>query len=489
MAIRAILLALILTLLLLLLYRLVLSNWKAASYLAALSVFFLLSYGHIYHALRDLLPYGLQVVRHRFLVPAAVIGFVLSFWFIRRRQGQLPNLTPLFNVVSLALLLIPSLQIIHTEFEYNRKMDAGEAEKSSCNLSVPEGKAPPDIYLIILDAYTRRDVLLERYNFENEPFLDELREMGFYIAEDARSNYAMTSLSLSSSLNMQYLLDHEENAITSKSDLEHDPLQEYPIVNNYVRTELECMGYKTVAYDSGWPITSWHNADYYFSPQKVGPERFYLAGANAFESLLINKSIGLFIIDGTIFRTSLLQEVINHPYGEHADRVLFALDIPESGVLNLPSPKFVFIHIVSPHFPYVFSAEGTFEDQSGAFTLIENEGHNALGYRDQVEFLNPKVLQMVSEILNSYDDPPIIILQGDHGSPNSIEARLAILSAYHLPGGGNLKLYPEISPVNNFRVIFNHYFDGSYSILEDRSYFSDHDAIYDFIYVPADTEQ
>jgi hypothetical protein len=485
MAVRAIILVLMFTGLLLLIYRLIISDWKAASYLAAFSIFFLLSYGHLYHGLRDFVPFGLQIIRHRFLIPTAIVFYVLLIWYVARQQSQLPNFTPVLNFISLALLVLPIFQIIHTEVEHSRKLNTTAVQNSSsCDLSIPEGQYPPDIYFIILDSYTRSDVLLERYDFNNEPFLNQLRELGFYIAEAAQSNYAMTNLSLSSSLNIKYLIDHRSEDSTFKDNLDLDPLSNFSIANSYVRTELECLGYKVVSFDSGWPITSWHNADYYFSPQKVGQERFYLAGANAFESLLINNSIGLFIIDGAIYKTNFLQDFINRPYNEHAERILFALDINETGVLNLPSPKFVFIHIVSPHFPYVFSPTGEFKDQNDPFTLLEIGENNNFGYRDQVEFLNPKLLQMVSKILQASDNPPIIIIQGDHGSRNSIQERMAILSAYHLPEGGNQQLYPEISPVNNFRIIFNYYFGGSYSLLEDRSYFSDHDAIYDFIQVP-----
>ena len=50
--------------------------------------------------------------------------------------------------------------------------------------------------------------------------------------------------------------------------------------------------------------------------------------------------------------------------------------------------------------------------------------------------------------------------------------RLSIFNAYYLPGGGNEKLYPEISPVNTFRIVFNHYFDTNFEILKDESYYS-----------------
>ena len=61
---------------------------------------------------------------------------------------------------------------------------------------------------------------------------------------------------------------------------------------------------------------------------------------------------------------------------------------------------------------------------------------------------------------------------------------MAILNAYHLPEGGNQGLYENITPVNSFRIIFNNYFGGSFALLEDQSFFSDHAAIYDFVEVP-----
>ena len=49
-----------------------------------------------------------------------------------------------------------------------------------------------------------------------------------------------------------------------------------------------------------------------------------------------------------------------------------------------------------------------------------------------------------------------------------IRERHAILNAYYLPGDGSKKLYPSISPVNTFRVVFSHYFGADLDLLPDR---------------------
>jgi hypothetical protein len=66
----------------------------------------------------------------------------------------------------------------------------------------------------------------------------------------------------------------------------------------------------------------------------------------------------------------------------------------------------------------------------------------------------------------------VIILQGDHGIGDVMKNKMSILNAYYLPGGGDEGLYPTISPVNTFRVVFNEYFGEQYGLLEDKSFYS-----------------
>jgi hypothetical protein len=95
-------------------------------------------------------------------------------------------------------------------------------------------------------------------------------------------------------------------------------------------------------------------------------------------------------------------------------------------------------------------------------------------YAQQVRFLAKVVTKAVQRILADSPEPPIIIVQGDHGprgfSPDIRYSRLAILNAYYLPDGGRRLLYPSISPVNSLRVVLNHYFGANLSLLPDRAF-------------------
>ena len=97
--------------------------------------------------------------------------------------------------------------------------------------------------------------------------------------------------------------------------------------------------------------------------------------------------------------------------------------------------------------------------------------------------------------------PPIIILQGDHGpastvqgkgvrtylrTPDFLGERFPILNAYHLPGTASERLYPEITPVNTFRLILKEYFGFDMPLLPDRNFFNTWPHYYDFIEVTED---
>jgi hypothetical protein len=90
------------------------------------------------------------------------------------------------------------------------------------------------------------------------------------------------------------------------------------------------------------------------------------------------------------------------------------------------------------------------------------------GYVDSVKYINSRMLPILRTLIEDSDVPPIIVLEGDHGLND--ENRTQNLSAYFLPGDGSQDLYGNITPVNSFRVIFNHYFGAKYELLPDETF-------------------
>ena len=100
-------------------------------------------------------------------------------------------------------------------------------------------------------------------------------------------------------------------------------------------------------------------------------------------------------------------------------------------------------------------------------------------------FTNPRIIDIIKEILRESPVPPVIVIQGDHSFPLN-RNRTKILNAYYLPDGGSQKLYPETTPVNTFRLIFNTYFGMDYPLLDDHSYYSTGSQPYQFEEIPND---
>src|SRR3972149_5809289 len=110
---------------------------------------------------------------------------------------------------------------------------------------------------------------------------------------------------------------------------------------------------------------------------------------------------------------------------------------------------------------------------------------NERNYLNQLDCANKKIKSLVSKILSKSSDSAIIVLQADEGpapiihrlaskwqesNTDAIQEKTGVLHAYYLPNIDKNNLYPTITPVNTFRLIFNVYFGADYELLEDKVY-------------------
>ena len=455
---------------------------QRASLLAALTVFYFSSTGYAYRSVQSSLWKDAPPSTHLGFVVLGIFIIVIIaqpiVWQKYLTKARLETISYYLNIVSVLVLLYPIYQIGNTLYQ------AADDAKTPWIQLVNQGEAfqplvqeskHPDIYYIILDGYSRMDVLQDVYGYDNRPFIESLQNRGFYIAEQSHANYIWTMLSLSSSLNMSYLDFTTEKAGANSGNI----LPLYDLIqHNQVRSLLDDTGYSIVSVSTDYPFTDWQDADVYLYPYKGNPtelERFYLSLT----------ALGAFY-DPELPITKPLRTLLPLPsYSTRRDRTLYTFEQLKR-IPQLDGPKFVFVHIIAPHPPFVVDRNGAplktnkpYLPADGQGSFESSEKYQEL-YFEQLQFVNKNILVGLDAILND-PNPKVIILQGDHGGGSlltpTIEGsclfeRTSILNAYYFSDGQTNELYPGITPVNSFRVVFNTYFDTKYTILPDRTYFS-----------------
>ena len=178
--------------------------------------------------------------------------------------------------------------------------------------------------------------------------------------------------------------------------------------------------------------------------------------------------------------------ISTYTYQTHREKILDGFAEVQN-LVNINGPKFVFVHIIAPHPPFVFDEKGNSVQPDWEYTIFDasqfagGKGQYIEGYREQVRYINRLVIETIDKILQNSSAPPIVILQADHGpaalrnsslDTSCLRERFSILNAFYLPDGNFDVLYPSITPVNTFRVIFNTYFGTHLKPLPDRNYFS-----------------
>ncbi len=444
-------------------------------------VMFFFSYGHFFHAVKPHIDIPIIKNETELTVMTLTmwVGALLLLSFFAVKLPSKPNAVGLFlNVVAIILIIKPLVGISAYHLTYTSlKNGWSETDKTRAVSPVPNGDTP-NIFLIILDAYAGAGVLDKYYGFDNSEFVGRLIKKGFFVAENSRSNYCQTGLSMASLLNMRYL-DNERDGL--KTDSVYAGPIDALIRKSEVFRYLRRVGYRIAVISSGRKEFAIKGVDHFILP-RTGPDEF--------QNMLINTTPLPIVLD---------QLEGANQFDIYRDRMLREFDaaVDASG---LKPPVFVLMHIEAPHPPFVFGRNGEKIDPEIFFQ--EDDGDRLIRkgrmvraeyvkrYIDQLIFINKKVITMTEAILARSKKSPVIIIQGDHGprsmlfwdSPEKTDLKecMSILNAYYLPRGIEA-LYDAITPVNSFRAVFNGYFNAGYDYLEDKSFFSTEKAPYRFI--------
>jgi hypothetical protein len=197
-------------------------------------------------------------------------------------------------------------------------------------------------------------------------------------------------------------------------------------------------------------------------------------------------------LEETTFKPTLddLMEVPDPPAHHLLHRNTLARQLDEfERVSREPGPKFVLLHVLLPHEPYVFDEVGDYP--SNAERAARGEGDN---YRRQKMYVDDHIKRIVDQLLEAPPaEQPVIAVVGDEGpwpvryvaermgfewataTTAELETKFGILNAFFLPGqapDGSPAPYPTISSWNTFPVVLGHTFGAAIPLLPDRTYAS-----------------
>ena len=392
--------------------------------------------------------------------------------------GDVRGVTVLLNAISVVLVtvsLVPILSHLGTESTVYAGGQWLAAPSPAPGAERAGGGAPRDIYYLVVEDYGGPRALAQYLDLADSGIYDWLAQEGFTVLEDTRSNYGRTPLSLASSLNMTYL--DEIAAEMGPDESSHGAVVRMVEDAEVVRF-LKDRGYSYVLLGSQYYVTD-------TSPQAdVNPT---FAEASDFVTMLTSLTILPPIADRLGFEDELSDRRRNY------DAAIWDLEtFPQ--LADLPGPKFVFFHLYLPHAPWVVDANGGYVTDEDDSRRPEREQQAT-----QWDFVSREMRRLIEGLLEEPEETaPIIILTTDEGpnpsdmpmsGPNiawseatdeQLDQKFTIFAAYRLPGVDQTCLYPGMSSVNTFRVVFDLYFDANLPVLPDRNYIHrDRDHPYD----------
>ena len=333
----------------------------------------------------------------------------------------------------------------------------------------------PDIYLIVLDAYSGLHSLSEFYDFDNTPFLAALRQRGFSVPETVRSNYVKTFLSVGSMLNRDYY----ERLTPPASDYPPRAAYNTRMERNRTAIDLLRLGYRFHYAGSSYPP---------LSSNGLATEQFEVNPSKEFEQVYFQSTLLPPLYDLCMVMGECRPPDLPFKAESAADSER-RMDYLLSRIAK-PGPKFVYAHWLLPHGPYRFDANCDPTPSRwtmGNDLLVEDSTAERL-YIDQLECTNVQLLRVVDAVQSLGRKETVIILQSDHGNgrfpgdipkalshstTDQVAERFDIFAAYYGPGSLADSLAAARSPINTMRALFRVLWGVNEPPLRDRFFWSE----------------
>lgn len=421
---------------------------KAALFATAIMILHLF-FGSIHDFLKSVMP-GAFITRYAFIIPLLLILLSLFFIYLKRSKSNFQKFTFYLNTLLIIFLVIDIGSLIMKIAA--RKETTGLPEGFTHCTDCPK----PDIYFILADEYAGPTALDSVFGFNDSVFIKQLGELGFTTAHASTSNYNYTPFALASILDMEYL--KLSGTGRGKTELSYCYRK---IRDNRTLQFLESQGYAFYNYSvfdfKGQPARTRET----FLPAKTR-----LITAQTFLSRF-DRDIRFNLVTKLKSKSNL--RIITYANLKNNNHIIELTK--EIAAKKTTHPKFIYSHLMMPHYPYYFDSAGK---EQPFETLVEGNQVNQKAYISYLQYTNKKLLDLISHVKKTSANPPLIILMSDHGfrhfiTPVKEEYYFQNLLSVHYPPGLKTPRIDSLSGVNVFRTIFNSVFKQQQPLLKDST--------------------
>ena len=401
----------------------IIKNGNKAALITGVGIGFFFYFGYIKDALAGIMIFNFPIDRTSVLGIISIIIFIMSVIYFVKSRRSFESVIKIVNVITITLVLAVTLQLV---------IPGAYAEK-------------PNVYHIILDEYTDNEILMKKFNYNNEKFLELLNENGFYVPNKSFSTFEKTEIELNSILNMNYPI--ERGWVSDHYQA---------LKNNKVMSVFSNQDYSIIETNS---MVRWKN----FSD--VDTKLCY--DTNFINSGFLDQVLG----------KSMIRYFLEQYHNDtRRDTIRCTFNVLSEIPLQSSGPVYVFSHMYIPHYPFLFGPNG--ENVIPNHREIGGLQHweNPQGYTNQLIYATNQLSIVIKNIVKN-DPNAIIIVQGDTGTltgtdietytMKDVYQRHSILYAVRIPDVSNLEY---MIPVNTYRIIFNNYFNTNYEYFEQHSY-------------------
>lgn len=407
---------------------------------------------------------------------------------VRERLRLPASFTHIVNVVAVMMIVAVGARAVYYVVAVARETDAVSKKAYAAVRSAMPAEPPadlPHIVHIVLDGYSRADVLKNTYGFDNSPFLNALRQRGFRISGDATTPFNQTLFVMASIFALEPITDAlgpqplTEDASTLRRVLARE--QRHGVVTRI----LADLGYNLRSTPSAYRPLQWDRI------AGTGDGLPFLQQLRQPGTYVLTYDL----LNGSPILGPLVEHLLGSRFGIAAVNYRHLKDVPARRFQQPDDrPLFVYQHIIAPHPPFNIRADGGVRPLNGFPAALAdgshiidgndaNRVHYRDGYIDKLRYINAAILEQIDRLKKTLAGPLVIILHGDHGgglhldqdrkAGTCVNERFSpLLAVYATDDAIEKEFTDDFNLVNIYRAIFRVLLKADLPNLPSRSIFT-----------------